>query len=77
MNFDFERKRTIQEIRSSLLACADANCKSCCFYEPEAPRGYSACHDWMMHEQAAEYLMELMVLKNRYEQKDAKNENIG
>ena len=67
MSFDFERKRTPQEIRSALLACADCKCEQCCFYEPDAPRGYTPCHDWMMHEQAAEYIMELMALKNGYQ----------
>lgn len=66
----------MEEIRSSLLSCADANCEKCSFYEPDAPNGYSACHDWMLHEQAAEYMMELMALKNGYQHKDEEiNEN--
>ena len=69
MSFDFERKRTPQEIRTSLLVCSAAKCEQCSFYEPDAPRGYSACHDWLMHEQAAEYIMELMALKNGYQHK--------
>ena len=68
--FDFERKRTPREIRSALLACADSNCDQCIFYERDAPKGYSPCHDWLMHEQAAEYIMELMALKNGYQHKD-------
>lgn len=75
MSFDFERKRIIQEIRSSLLACADEKCEQCSFYEPDAPRGYEACHDWLMHEQAAEYIMELIALKNRYQHKAEEKAN--
>ena len=65
MSFDFEKKRTPKEIRQSLLLCAaDAKCEDCCFYEAEAPRGYSPCHEWLMLTQAAQYIWELMVLKN-------------
>lgn len=64
MSFDFDRKRTPEEIRKSLLACAETECEQCCFYEADAPRGYSGCHDWLLHTQAAEYIWELMVLRN-------------
>ena len=67
MSFDFDRKHTPEEIRKSLLACAETQCEQCCFYEADAPRGYSGCHDWLLHTQAAEYIWELMVLKNKGE----------
>ena len=69
MSFDFERKRSPQEIRTALLSCSDGKCEQCIFYESDAPKGYTPCHDWLMHEQAAEYMMELMALKNGYQHK--------
>lgn len=64
MSFDEYRKRTPKEIRSALLMCAESKCEECCFYEAEAPRGYSPCHEWMMLTQAAQYIWDYMVLKN-------------
>lgn len=63
MSFDCERKRTPQEIVKALLMCSDEPCEECPFYEKDTPRGYSPCHDWLMHEQAAEYIQELIALK--------------
>lgn len=65
MSFDEERKRTPEEIRKSLLACAEAQCEQCSFYEACTPRGYNPCHEWLLLTQAAEYIWELMVLKNK------------
>ena len=76
MSFDFEYKRTPEEIHSALLACADCKCEQCCFFEPDTPRGYNACHEWLMLQQAAEYMMELMALKNSYQHKDEVNNEL-
>lgn len=65
MSFDIDRKRTPEEIRKSLLACAEVQCEQCSFYEADTPRGYSPCHEWLLYTQAAEYIWELMVLKNK------------
>ena len=66
MSFDDERKRTPEEIQHSLLMCAEmgAKCEQCLFYEADTPRGYNPCHEPLLLRQAAEYMQELMDLKN-------------
>ena len=48
MSFDYERKRTPQEIVKALLMCYDESCEGYPFYEVDAPRGYSPCHELHM-----------------------------
>lgn len=65
MKFE-EIKRTPEEVHEALLICADGEpCERCCFYEAETPRGYSPCHEYLLLTQAAEYIQELIELKNK------------
>ena len=73
MRFDEERKRTPEEIHEALVACGNGEpCEKCCFYEADTPKGYSPCHEGVMLEQAAEYIQELIELKNKTAERTAK-----
>lgn len=68
MSFE-DKKFTRYEVCHALRLCADGGpCEQCEFYEAETPRGYNPCHEYMMLEQAAEYIegRTAKVIKHKY-----------